>query len=167
MSAYAVSLIQLQVFQKRFSSANRFICMGRALQGCSVRRKKAKLCLESFRLVSKGSSQAGDFSVPGFPGLLQHRCDVLIFFTFVPPSTFVLPVNNFTRTCDCLVLLLQSPLHLQAVLASGFCFWHRFRPATVVSAALYLLGSLPLFLDVCRCSCFPSLFFVVENTRVH
>lgn len=101
-----------------------------------------------------------DFSVPGFTCSSETPlgCADFFFPRFSPPSAFVLPVNNFPDTCERLVLL-QSPLHPRAVLSPFSFFWHRFRPATVVSAALCLLGSLPLFLDVCRCRFFPSLFF--------
>lgn len=103
------------------------------------------------------------------PALLKHRWDVLIFFfpRFSPPSAFVLPVNNFPDTCECLVLLLQSPLHPRAVL-SPFSFfgtgsdlppWFQL-PCVCLVASLCFWMSADAVVSL-------HYFFPVENTRVH
>lgn len=45
----------------------------------------AKFTLGEVEAPSCGSSQAGDFSVPSFPGFLKHSCDVPVF-TFLFPD---------------------------------------------------------------------------------
>lgn len=148
-------------FRRGFPVLEAFHLHGESLAGMQCSKEESQIVLGESQACVKGQLPDRISQFLALPALLKHRWDVLIFFfpRFSPPSAFVLPVNNFPDTCECLVLLLQSPLHPRAVLSPFSFFWHRFRPATVVSAALCLLGSLPLFLDVCRCSCFPSLFF--------
>lgn len=121
----------------------------------------AKLRLERLRFLSSGSCQAGDFSVPSFPSEAQLCCSN--FYIFIPPSTLTLPVNNIPHTCECLVLLLRSPLCLWAMFCLQFLVLARFspcHPSAPSSLSCPASGSAGLtsLLHACGCNCF---FFCV------
>lgn len=90
--------------------------MGESLAGVQCSKEESQIVLGEFQACVKGQLPDGISQFLVLPGL-KHHWEVLIFFQFSPPSAFVLPVNNFPDTCECLVLLLQSPLHPWAVLS--------------------------------------------------